>query len=252
VTTGATGPGAPSDGPPDRLTIVLKDNPLQQRLTEAARGGADAPLAAQVWETVRRIGGAGEGADAAYEDAVRQLGQHNGADVARFVEDRYRELPEEWYVERWALVKLIADLAPRDALSFLDEILSTFIPPERFPQAEEAHPHGFSSVMEEVIIRTTAVEGLRRLFAAGVTDARRRMLDHAGHENFSVRRALVMALRKSRVAESTLRRRFGRPGDEVLLRIKRMDVAEVLQPTVRDVPGRGPSPPPGPAVPRGT
>jgi hypothetical protein len=255
MTTGTSGPDASSDGPPDRLTIDFEDNLFQQRLMDEARDGADAPVAAQLLATVRRIGGAGEGADAAYREAIRQLGQHDGAAISRLVQAQYQALPAERYIERWALVKLLADLARPQALTFLDGILATPVPPESLPQEEAEHPHAFSAAMEEALIRTTAVEALRRLYEAGVAEARQRMLDRAGNDSYSVRRALVMALRRIGVEEGTLRERFNRPGDEALFRIRQVDAGSVYQPTRSDVPDkpdRGSLPPPDLAAPPAT
>lgn len=98
-------------------------------------------------------------------------------------------MADDAYLDRWSLVMLIVELGHRDSCRFFAEVLDAYIPEER-----SVDPHSMSTVGEEVIIRTTAVEGLERLAADGSEDAVEVLLANTGHDNFSVRRAAVQAL----------------------------------------------------------
>jgi hypothetical protein len=80
----------------------------------------------------------------------------------------------------------MAELKDESALGFVDRVLSS-----RFPDEQSRDPHSFTTVGEEVMIRTTAVEVAARIAAEGSTRALEILLRHAGHENFSVKRAAV-------------------------------------------------------------
>jgi len=87
-------------------------------------------------------------------------------------------------------------------------------------------------VAEEVMIRTTAVEGLVRLSADGVAEAHQVLLKHAAHRTFSIRRACVQGLMETGTDDDKkkLRRLLKERKEEGLLKIKRADVREVPQP----------------------
>jgi hypothetical protein len=69
------------------------------------------------------------------------------------------------YPTRWAHVHAASELRHPAALPFLRNLILTPIPPEESPD-----PHSFSTVGEETILRTTAVEGIGYL-ARGRADA---------------------------------------------------------------------------------
>jgi hypothetical protein len=81
--------------------------------------------------------------------------------------------------------------------------------------------------------RTTAVEVVVRLSGDGMDDARRVLIRHARHEQFSVRRACVQELIETGTEEDRkeLRTILAEAGEERLLEIRRMDVREVAQAT---------------------
>jgi hypothetical protein len=108
----------------------------------------------------------------------------------------------------------------------LNEIISTAIPPER-----SEDPHSFTTVGEEVMIRTTAVEALARLSAAGNQEALDSLLEHSGHANFSVKRASILAYldHAGDKSRDQLVARLPR-SDHFILDIKRADIREVPQP----------------------
>ena len=73
---------------------------------------------------------------------------------------RWTRSEESEYQERWALLQPAIDLEHPVAGEYLAEFVRRPIPEER----SEDPVHGVSTVTEEVILRTTAIEGLARLF----------------------------------------------------------------------------------------
>jgi len=97
---------------------------------------------------------------------------------------------ESAYIERWALLQLVIDLANPVTGDYLVEFVRRPIPEER---AEDT-AHGVSTVTEEVILRTTAIEGLARLFRRDF-DSSAALLEVVGSSDYvAMRRAAWFAL----------------------------------------------------------
>ena len=130
------------------------------------------------------------------------------------------------YPTRWSLVHAAAELRDPAALEFLSSLIRRPIPPER-----SADPHSFSTVGEETILRTTAVDGVRSLATADVAAARDALWTFLDLPSLSIRRASVQALLaidQSAASRSRLASRL--PSDQqFLLNVKPMDVREVPQ-----------------------
>jgi hypothetical protein len=169
---------------------------------------------------------AGDGAEQAYQDRLEQLRGDDEAVVAA-VRATYDALPEQEYLERWGAVQLLTDLRLPGSVEVLKSVLSQPIPPERSPDPA----HGVSTVGEEVMIRTTAVEALARLAAAGDQAAVDTLRDNVSHEAFSVRRAAVQAIGELGDEQQVayVRRTLGEEQASLLLGIRRLDVREVPQ-----------------------
>lgn len=209
----------PSSEADDALEVEVITHPFTFQHLADDRELADAILAA-----VNAMGGAGQCAEDDYQEALgalRRKAKRTSEAIARELE----ALPEEAYLDRWALVMLLAELGHRSSARVFAGILESHIPEER-----SSDPHGFSTVGEEVMIRTTAVEGLERLAGEGDEVAVEVLLANVGHENFSVRRAAVQALVATggdemgqRLAETLPERHRD------LLKIQRRDVRTVEQ-----------------------
>lgn len=185
----------------------------------------DDPIAARIVGAVNQMGGIGEQAESEYQQSLDEL-RADSARAIRLVAFAYDHLPEERYLDRWALIQLMGDLAEPAALGHLDRILSQPIPPER-----SKDPHSFSTVGQEIVIRTTAIEVLARLAAGEDRTALDLLLKHMHHENFSVRRAAVQGYMM--VGGPEARQRLLEhlpPRDHPLMDIRRPDVREVPQP----------------------
>lgn len=207
-------------GGPDTLEAKVVEHPFSFRDSD------DEELNALIVEAVNRMGGVGEHAEERYQRALEPLRERAGEAVdVLFAE--YQALPEDSYVDRWSLVHLLSELREPSATQPLNRIITTRIPGEK---AKEAHD--ISTVTEEVMIRTTAVEGLVRLSADGVEDARKVLLRHAKHQRLSIRRACVQGLMETGedADRRELRALLKERGDEGLLRIKRIDVRDAPQP----------------------
>jgi len=93
------------------------------------------------------------------------------------------------YPTRWALVHVAASLRHPAALPFLRNLVLTPIPAEQSPDS-----HSFSSVAEETILRTTAVDGVGALAADGNREAQEALVEFVAQPSLSIRRAAVQSI----------------------------------------------------------
>jgi HEAT repeat protein len=205
---------------PDTLEIQQAEHPFSFRNSE------DKDLNALIVEAINRMGGVGDDAEENYRRALNSLTKR-GPGVLDVIAAEYEDLPEDCYLDRWSLVQLVVELRYPEAVKPLNRIIAARIPAEKLRKS-----HDMSTVAEEVMIRTTAVEGLVRLSADGVAEARELLLKHAAHRTFSIRRACVQGLMETGSDEDKrkLRRLLKARDEEGLLKIKRADVRRVPQP----------------------
>lgn len=208
-------------GGPDTLETRVVEQPF------SFRGSQDREINELIVEAVNRMGGVGEDAEDNYRRALNELGKRADEAVGVIVTE-YEGLSEDRYLDRWSLVQLLSELRQPEAAGALNRIITSRIPAEKAKGS-----HDISTVAEEVIIRTTAVEGVVRLSADGVEEARKILLRHAGNRTFSIRRASVQGLLETGEDpdKRELRALLKERGEQNLLRIKRMDVREVPQAT---------------------
>ena len=211
----------------DMLSIKKAPNPF---------GSEDTPVGREIVEAVNRMGGIGEDAEAHYQHALRALRSHS-KDVLLDVAALYHRLPVHRYLDRWSLVQLVTSLEDRASLTFVDEILSSALPPE-----ESKNPATYSTVGEEVIIRTTAIEAVERLAVGGDAQALEVLLKYTRHHNFSVKRAAIQSYlaQGGKHAREVLLKALPEE-DRHILDIRRADVREVPQPKVEARSGRDPN-----------
>jgi hypothetical protein len=217
-------PSKSSDTPflasPDTLEIRQAEHPF------SFRSSKDEKLNALVVEAINRMGGVGDDAEENYRRALSSLTKR-GPGVLDVIVAEYEDLPEDCYLDRWSLVQLLVELRYPEAVKPLNRIIAARIPGEKIKKS-----HDMSTVAEEVMIRTTAVEGLVRLSADDVADARDALLKHAANRTFSIRRACVQGLMQTGTDDDKrkLRRLLKERKEEGLLKIKRVDVGSVPQP----------------------
>ncbi len=202
----------------DRLEVKIMASPFRFERS------VDAELAGRITEAINRMGGAGENAEACYQQALDALARR-AKEVTSAVAEELDRLEESNYLDRWALVQLLAEMKHESALEALDRVLASRIPEER-----SSDPHSFTSAGEEVMIRTSAVEAVTRIAADGSERARELLLRHAAHENFSVKRASIqgyLAHGGEGAREVLLKHLPER--DHFILGIQRVDVRQVPQ-----------------------
>ena len=190
------------------------------------RVGADPDISGLVTSALTAMAASGDTAEDAYLQTLVSL-RERAEDVVAALGATYSSLEEDRYLERWSLVQLLTDLRARSAVDVLTDVLRQPIPEER-----SAHPaHGLSTVGEEMIIRTTAVEALARLVAEGDRPAREALLAQLRHEALSVRRAVVQAVMDSGDQQLRIEVAAALKGtaDEWLLGLRRADVRDVPQ-----------------------
>ena len=108
---------------------------------------------------------AGESAQSRYGDALVRL-QERADDAVIEIARAEGGCHHRDYGRRWALIQAASELHRESALPYLRSVVMTPIPAE-----ESADPHSFSTVVEETILRTTAIEGIEQLAAQGSESA---------------------------------------------------------------------------------
>ncbi len=167
----------------------------------------------------------GDDAEANYKEKLEELKKHS-EDILVEIARAEGASMEEDYPLRWALVHAASELKHPAALRFLRNLVFSPIPPEK-----SKDPHSFSTVGEETILRTTAVEGVEYLSEMGVEEAKKTLFDFLELPSISIRRAAIQAIYATVKDESKLKELKSRiPKDQqYLLNIKRVEVKDVPQ-----------------------
>jgi len=122
-----------------------------------------------------------------YRRALTDLRKHADLVLVEIARGHCECNPRD-YPTRWAHVYAASELRHPAALPFLRNLVLTPIPPE-----ESLDPHSFSTVAEETILRTTALEGIGFL-AKNRADATEALFEALRQSSLSVRRAAVQSL----------------------------------------------------------
>ncbi|MFE2877379.1 HEAT repeat domain-containing protein [Streptomyces roseus] len=153
-------------------------------------------LAPAFTAAIRAMSGVGGHAEEQYQAALDELRAKPQGDLVALVRRGWESLPRAAYIERWGLVQLLTDLRISSACELLGDMVATPVPHERDHGQEHAHDHRFPPAVREVILRTTAVEGLVRLAGDGDGRAVELLAQHVDHEHRAVRVACIIALRE--------------------------------------------------------
>jgi hypothetical protein len=212
-------PDTPFLAGPDSLETRVVEHPFTFQSSQSPE------LNALIVEAVNRMGGVGDDAEENYQKALKHLSQR-GPEALEILVAEYEQLPEDHYLDRWSLVHLISELRLPAALRALNRILGARIPAEKLRGS-----HDNSTAAEELMIRTTAVEGVVRLSASGLGEARAVLLKQATNRVFSIRRACVQGLLETGTDDDRkrLRRLLKERKDNALLAIRRVNVWEAPQ-----------------------
>jgi hypothetical protein len=175
-------------------------------------------------DSINSMGGSGECAEDNYRLCIDKLCRKSKI-ASQIIQAEYFDMPEDAYLDRWGLTMLAVELQHQNSLVFFDQVLADEIPKEKSKEA-----HSFSSVGEEVIIRTTALEGLERLATNGNDDAIKILFANISHEVFSIRRAATQALLAVGGKDILQRLQSELPKrHHDLLKIRRTDVRKIQQ-----------------------
>jgi len=198
---------------------------------------------AQVAAALAAMSVSGPGAEAAYRASLSALGDDAPAIVSA-ASELYADAPEDEYLERWGLVHLLAELREPTALAAFETVLSTPIPPERTP-GMVIH----STVSEEVMIRTTAIEGITRLASGGVDGALDALRAQMRSDTFSIRRAAIQGYLEAASGDAMDQLRNELPeSDHFILGLRREDVRNVPQARPEEGPSTEADPVPPPQI----
>jgi hypothetical protein len=135
------------------------------------------------------------------------------------------------YPARMVLILAASALENQHALPLLMSIIETPIPTEESPPV-----HGLGATAEEIILRTTAVDGIGRLARQGNERALSALVNLVESPIFSIRRASVQAALSARPNDEETRQRLLAVlprNQHFLLELKSPSVAEVEQPEPR-------------------
>jgi hypothetical protein len=186
---------------------------------------SDGPAGALLGNFIAAISGADEDAEDVYREALEAMRKRPELVLVELVRAESACHSRD-YPTRWALVHAASELRHPAVLPFLTSLVLTPIPPE-----ESRDPHSFSTVAEETILRTTAVEGVGRLAAEGNRAALDSLFEFVKQPSLSIRRAAVQSILATRRGRG-LRRRIAAllPDDQqFLLDIKPVKVDDVPQ-----------------------
>ena len=167
----------------------------------------------------------GEDAQDDYDRTLAEL-RKNPEDIIIEIARQEKATIISDYPKRWALIYAAADLRHPSSLPLLRNIVLTPIPPE-----ESKDPHSFSTVGEETILRTTAVDGVRYLAEQGNDIALKSLYEFLTIPSISIRRASVqaiLAIRKDKVARQELEQLLPKE-QHFLLDVKVVHVTDVSQ-----------------------
>lgn len=203
----------------DDLKVEIVAHPFRFR-----QYSGESEITTLIVEAVNQMSGAGESAEENYRVCIDRLSRKTEL-VFSIIQSEYFDMPDDAYLDRWALVMLAVELQYNRGLGFFEKILDSAIPEEK-----SKDPHSFTTVGEEVMIRTTAIEGVERLAANGDNEAVELLLRNISHESFSIRRAATQALLAIGGEEMRKKLKSELPKrHHDLLKIRRTDVREAEQ-----------------------
>ena len=189
---------------------------------------SESPAGIRLHNLLQVISGVGDEAEEEYQRALKDV-REDLEEILVEVAQASAGCHEHDYPLRMALVQIATELSHPATLPYLANIIKTPIADEK-----SADPHSFSTVAEETIIRTAAVDGVAELARDGDERASRLLMECVRLPSFSIRRAAVMGLLATRDA--------GQYRDEIksllpedqhfMLEMRSVEVQEV--PQVRD------------------
>lgn len=216
----------PEQQQPNDVPQLKNDDQLEVQQSTRAQNSPESTTGSHslARTAIAQMSGTGPNAEDVYQATVQELAADPQAAVSAIAE-MYGATPEDQYTERWSQIHLLSELSTPAALAVFEDLLSTPIPPEKMPGMVV-----YSTVGEETIIRTTAVEGIAKIAARGNNDALEMLRKYVQHESFSVRRAAIQTYIEIVGPESREELRASLPAeDHFILDIRRANVQEIPQ-----------------------
>lgn len=170
-------PTGDAPGTDDALQLPDKHGP----------GFSRGPDAVYLNNFIKAMNATGDDADSNYQAALRDL-RRNSDEVMVAIAQRSGACRERDFSHRWALVYAAAQLQSPVSLPFLRSLVLSPIPPEQSPA-----PHSFSTVAQETILRTTAVEAVGFLARKRRGKALDALFEFLAISSISIRRAAVQS-----------------------------------------------------------
>ncbi len=182
------------------------------------------PAATHLANLISAMYQAGDDADTNYKTALKRL-RERPAEVVIEIARGERCCHEDDYQTRFALIHAAAEMKHPATLPFLINLVLTPLPAER-----SSDPHSFSSVAEETILRTRAIEGVGRM-AKENREALDALFEFLKQPSLSMRRAAIQSLLAVRRDAFTRKKIAALLPEEhrFLLDLKAVDVREVPQ-----------------------
>ncbi len=167
----------------------------------------------------------GDNAEEEYQRLQKELTDH-AEEVLVEIARASNDCVEQDYAFRLALVQVAAALRHPGALPFFASIVKTPIPSEK-----SQDPHSFSTVAEETIIRTMAIDGIAEHAKSGNESALNLLIECIKLPSFSIRRAAIQGIFSTNQADQLKERiKDLLPEDQhFLLNLRRVSVREVPQ-----------------------
>ncbi len=149
----------------------------------------DSRVGAQLKNALESMNSMGEEAEDRFQEALKQL-RENPEEVLLEITEAFNCncLPDD-YPTKWGMVYLVTQLKHKSAYHFLKRLIKKPIPAER-----SKHPHSFSTVAEETVLRTTAIEALGYFMDKNQKDTQQLLLDVFRSGSLSMIRASAQTL----------------------------------------------------------
>ena len=210
-------PRAQAPGSSDRLSVRRRDHVI----------GSKSPAGVALSNAIAAMSQHGDDAEEEYQRALEDLRKQVDA-VAVEIARASNDCETKDYPSRWALVHVAAELRHRAMLPFLRNLVETPIPAE-----QSKDPHSFSTVAEETILRTTAVDGVGELARDRQSkDAVEALWEFLKQPSLSIRRAAIQGLYGAAGNNKRVRDRISSllPEEQrFLLDLKAVEVTDVPQ-----------------------
>lgn len=132
-----------------------------------------------------------------YKNAIDQLRGHVKEIIVEIIRQE-AVCEQNDYSKRWGLIFAACELKDNYSLPFLKNTVLKPIPDE-----QSRNPHSLSTVGEETIIRTTAVDGISSLSELGNKEALKSLFEFLPIPSLSIRRASVQGILASHKDDNT-------------------------------------------------